>query len=319
VRALRTSTRRQFLAQSALAAAGASICPRVAFCAENTPHISFPASARQRIAIASYPFRDFIQGAQTGGAGQKMDLKDFAAHCGEKFNIRKIEPWNQHFTSTDAKYLSEFRAAVEKAHGAVVNIAADGEHSPYAGNPEEREQAVALSKKWIDVAVAIGSPSVRTNIPEAHDSKPDLDRATDTLKHVADYAGSKNVVVHFENDNPVSEDPFFLVQLIEKVNSPWLRTNPDFGNSLANGQSEDYAYKGIAAMFQHAYGICHVKDMETDEKGRVTRVDMARTFEILKHAKYRGYCSMEFDSSGDPYAGTAALIAQTLKYLGSPA
>ena len=72
-------------------------------------------------------------------------------------------------------------------------------------------------------------------------------------------------------------------------------------------------------MFQHAYGICHVKDMENNEKGQVFRVDMPRTFGILKGANYHGYCSMEFDASGDPYPGTAALIAQTLHYLGSAA
>jgi sugar phosphate isomerase/epimerase len=280
--------------------------------------VQFPADARERVAIASYPFRDFILGPRDGAALHNMDLKDFADHCGEKFNIRKVEPWNRHFRSTDIRYLEEFRASVEKARGAVVNIAVDGDHSPYAAGSSERGLAVAFSKKWIDVAVAIGSPSVRTNIAEAKDSKADLDRAADSFHRVAEYAAAKNVVVHLENDNPVAEDPFFLVQLIEKVNSPWLHSNPDFCNSLATGR-EEYAYQGIAAMFQHAYGICHVKDMETDEKGQVFRVDMARTFGILKRANYRGYCSMEFDAPGDPYAGTAALIAQTLQYLGSPA
>ena len=246
-----------------------------------------------------------------------MDLKDFAAHCADKFNIRKIEPWNRHFRSTEPNYLAEFRASLEKVRGGVVNIAVDGDHSPYAADAAEREQAVSLSKKWIDVAAAIGSPSVRTNIAEAKDSKPDLDRAADTLKRVADYGAAKNVVVHMENDNPVSEDPFFIVQLIEKVNSPWLRANPDFCNTLATGR-EEYAYKGIAAMFDHAYAICHVKDMETNEQGQVFRVDMTKTFGILKRANYRGYCSMEFDTHGDPYPGTSALIAQTLHYLGSP-
>jgi sugar phosphate isomerase/epimerase len=279
--------------------------------------VQFPTNARERVAIASYPFRDFISGSG-GGAAQKMDLKDFAAHCGEKFNIRKIEPWNRHFTSTDAKYLEQFRASVEKARGAVVNIAVDGDDSQYAADSAARNRAVTFSKKWIDVAVAIGSPSVRTNIAEAKDSKPDLDRAADTFKHVVEYAAAKNVVVHLENDSALSEDPFFLVQLIEKVNSPWLHTNPDFCNTLATGR-EEYAYKGIDAMFQRAYGICHVKDMETNEKGQVFRVDMARTFGILKRANYRGYCSMEFDTHGDPYPGTAALIAQTLQYLGSAA
>jgi sugar phosphate isomerase/epimerase len=318
VPALSHSTRRHFLTQSALAAAGASLCPRLAFSADSAPHVQFPTEARERVAIASYPFRDYILGSRDGSAAQKMDLKDFAAHCGEKFNIRKVEPWNGHFQSTDSKYLEEFRASVEKALGAVVNIAVDGDHSPYAANASERDQAVAFTKKWIDVAVAVGSPSVRTNITQAKDSKPDLDRAADTLKRVAEYAAAKNVVVHLENDNPVAEDPFFLVQLIEKVNSPWLHSNPDFCNTLVTGR-EEYAYKGIAAMFQHAYGICHVKDAETNDKGQVFRVDMARTFGILKRANYRGYCSMEFDATGDPYAGTAALIAQTLQYLGSAA
>ena len=318
MRALWHSTRRRFLEQSALAAAGASLCPRLGFSADAGPHVQFPTEARERIAIASYPFRDVILGSRDIASAQKMDLKDFAAHCGEKFNIRKIEPWNRHFHSTDAKSLEEFRGSVEKARGAVVNIAVDGDHSLYAADASERDQAIAFSKKWIDVAVAIGSPSVRTNIAEARDSKPDLDRAADSLKRVVEYAAAKNVVVHLENDNAATEDPFFLVQLIEKVNSPWLHSNPDFCNTLATGR-EEYAYKGIAAMFQHAYGICHVKDMETNEKGEVFRVDMARTFGILKRANYRGYCSMEFDTHGDPYPGTAALIAQTLQYLGAQA
>jgi sugar phosphate isomerase/epimerase len=318
VRVLSNSTRRHFLVQSALTAAGASLCPRLAFAADTGPHVQFPTEARHRIAIASYPFRDFIAGPRDGSAAQKMDLKDFAAHCREKLGISKIEPWNRHFRSTDDKYLDEFRASVEKGRGAVVNIAVDGDHSPYAADAAERDQAVTFSKKWIDVAEAIGSPSVRTNIAEAKNAKPDVERAADSLKRVAEYAATKNVVVHLENDNAASEDPFFLVQLIEKVNSPWLHSNPDFCNTLATGR-EEYAYKGIAAMFQHAYGICHVKDSEANGKGQVFKVDMPRTFDILKRANYRGYCSMEFDAPGDPYSGSAALIKQTLQYLGSPA
>jgi sugar phosphate isomerase/epimerase len=282
------------------------------------PRLQFPTEARERIAIASYPFRDFIAGpSEHGGnsSAKKMDIKDFAAHVAAKLDIRKIEPWSRHFPSTETKYLEDFRAAVEKARGAVVNIAVDGEHSPYAMDSAERDRAVAFSKQWIDVAAAIGAPSVRTNVAEAKDAKPDVERAAESLRRVAEYAVAKNVVVNLENDNAVSEDPFFLVQLIEKVNSPWLHANPDFGNTLATGK-EEYAYKGIEAMFQHAYCICHVKAMEVNERtGQAFHVDMAKTFAILKRAKYRGYCSMEFDSPGDPYAGTASLIQQTLQYL----
>ena len=283
------------------------------------PQIDFPSEPRQRIAIASYPFRDFIAGSpdQTSSAGKPgiNDVKEFAAHVGAKFNISKIEPWSRHFRSTEPKYLEEFRASLADAKGAIVNIAVDGEHSPYAAGADERDRAVAFSKKWIDVAALLGAPGIRTNIPQARDSKPELDRAAESLRQVAVYAAAKNVVVNLENDNPVSEDPFFIVGLIDKVNSPWLRANPDFCNTLATGKGE-YAYKGIAAMFAHAYSICHVKAMEVNERtGQTYTVDMARTFGILKRANYRGYCSMEFDSPGDPYTGTASLISTTLQYL----
>jgi sugar phosphate isomerase/epimerase len=310
-------TRRRFLVQAATTAAAASVWPRLnSVLAADGPHLQFPTQPRERIAIASYPFRDFIAGsADSKSSGAKIELKDFAAHCAEKLNIKKIEPWNQHFRSLDAKYLEEFRSAVAKVQGAVVNIAVDGHHSIYAADAGEREKAIAFSKQWIDVALTIGSPNIRTNIAGAKDSKPDLERAADSLRRVAEYGASKNVVVNLENDNPMTEDPFFIVKLIEKVNSPWLHTNPDFCNSLVAFQ-EDYAYKGIEAMFQHAYTICHVKAMEANERnGQIFRVDMARTFGILKRANYRGYCSMEFDSPGDPYAGTSELISQTLQYL----
>ncbi|MGB4784104.1 MAG: sugar phosphate isomerase/epimerase family protein, partial [Candidatus Acidiferrum sp.] len=293
------NTRRQFLGLAAGSAAGALVWPglKTVLAADAGPRMQFPAAVRERIAIASYPFRDFVagRGDKVDGSG-KMELKDFAAHVGAKFNIKKIEPWSEHFRSLEKAYLEELRAAVAKAGGAIVNMAVDGEHSPYAADGAERERAVAFSKRWIDAAVAIGSPSVRTNIPRAKDSKPDLERTVESLKRVAEYGAAKNVVVNLENDNPVSEDPFFLVKVIEKVNSAWLHALPDFANTLA-AYEEEYAYRGIEAMFGQAYNISHVKETEMgDGKDKVAHVDLERTFGIAKRHGYKGYFSMEWDS-----------------------
>jgi sugar phosphate isomerase/epimerase len=161
----------------------------------------------------------------------------------------------------------------------------------------------------------IGSPSVRTNIPPAKDSKPDVERAAESLKRVEEHSAEKNIVVNLENDNPASEDPFFLVNVIEKVNSPWLHALPDFANTLAAFE-EEYSYRGIDAMFGKAYNISHVKETEVgDGKDKIAHVDLARTFGLAKKHEYKGYFSMEWDSPGDPYAGTTALIEKTLKNL----
>jgi sugar phosphate isomerase/epimerase len=315
--------RRQFLGQCAAMAAGAYLLPEWMHGVSPGPSVKFPSAARDRVAVAAYPFREFIVGwkgwdgktPSTVPAAQQMELKDFAAHVAEKFNIHHIEPWSPIFPSTDPKYLEQFRAAVEKARSSVVDIAVDAQHSQYSPDAAEREQAVVVSKQWIDVGVALGSPSIRTHIDDSKGSKPDVARAADTLVRVAEYAAKKNIVVHLENDNPISEDPFFIVQVIDKVNSPWLRALPDFGNSLAAHDDEDFQNRALEAMFAHAYGICHVKDGEPDEQGKQTHVDMARTFGILKKHGYKGYCSIEYDSPGDPYKPTAEMVETTVKFL----
>jgi sugar phosphate isomerase/epimerase len=322
MRAMSTISRRQFLEQCAGAAVGVSLLPKLARAASSGPSIRFPSNPRERVAVAAYPFREFIVGwkgwdgktPSTVPAAQQIELKDFAAHVAEKFNVHKIEPWGRVFPSTDQKYLEQFRTAVERAGSAVVDIAVDDEYSQYSPDMAERDRAAASSKHWVDVGAALGSPSIRTHIQGPKQSKPDVSRAAGTLERVAEYAAKKKVVVHLENDNPVSEDPFFIVQVIEKVNSPWLRALPDFGNSLA-AHDEDFAYRAIDAMFAHAYGICHVKDGEMNEQGKAVHVDLARTFAILKKHAYKGYCSIEYDAPGNPYKPTAELIEKTVRFL----
>jgi sugar phosphate isomerase/epimerase len=315
-------TRRYFLEKSVGVIAGASLLPRVASAAHSAPSFHFPVNPRQRVSVAAYPFREFIVGwkgwdgksPSSVPRSQQIELKNFPAHVAAKFNIHHIEPWTRLFPSTDPKYIDEFRAAVEKAGSAVVDIAVDGQYSQYSPDAAERNRAVVYSRKWVDIGAALRSPSIRTHIAGPEHSKPDVALAADTLKRVADYAGQKNVVVHLENDNPVSEDPFFIVEVIDRVNSPWLRALPDFGNSLV-AHDADFNDRAMDAMFSHAYGICHVKNGEENSQGKMVFVDLARTFAILKKHNYKGYCSIEYDAPGDPYKPTAEMIGQTIGFL----
>ena len=243
-----------------------------------------------------------------------MDLKDFPAEVVKKFNVHNIEPHSRHFRSLDAAYLSSLRDALAKADVKAVNIAVDGPDSVYDADPAVRAKAIAYGKEFVDVAVQIGSPSVRVHINRAKNSGPDVQRTAESLREVVSYAAGKNIVVNLENDDLVSEDAFFIVKVIEAVKHPYLHALPDFANSMMSGDA-DFNYRALTAMFQHAYGICHVKDGEADESGRYVFIDMKKSFDILKASGYRGYCSMEYDAAGDPYAPTAKLIEQTIQHL----
>jgi sugar phosphate isomerase/epimerase len=320
-------TRRAFLEKvSALTAGGIALNGvQNAFAASQPnqsaapePRIAFPTAPRDRIAVSSYPFRAYIQGARSRNNDAnvpKMDLTEFPAEVVKKFNVTHIEPNSRHFRSTDPAYLDSFNEALAKAGVKVANIAVDGRDSFYDPDASIRAGAITNAKNWVDVAVHIGSPSIRTHISGSRSSDPNVDRAAESLKEVADYGAAQNVVITLENDDPKSEDAFFIVKVIEAVNHSYLRALPDFANSMLNGDA-DFNYRALTAMFQHAYCICHVKDGETGDNGNLVTIDIKKSFDILKASGFRGFCSMEFDqSTGDPYAATAKLIEQTLQYL----
>jgi len=317
-------SRRDFLNKSSIAIATAVAVGRSQSFGEgllaagvSDPHLDFPTQPRDRLAVASWPFRAFIVSPTNHDRDPQklgMDLKQFPAMVVERFGLHGIEPLDDHFASTEPAYLAEFREAIVKAGSHAVDLPCGSRHSFYDPNDARRRQSVEDAKKWVDVAVAIGSPSIRTHIEGVQGMKPDVDRAADSLQQLADYGVEKNVVINLENDDLVSEDAFFIVRVIEKVHHPWLHALPDFCNSMMGGDA-DFNYRAVTAMFKHAYNIAHMKDEEGDGEGKFYRIDVARTFRIAKAAGYRGYYSMEWEGNGEPYAGTQRLIDESLKNL----
>ncbi len=286
------------------------------FARPSGPHLDFPTEPRDRLAVASYPFRAFIErpGARSRDRKQPgMDLEQFAGMVVKRFNVRNIEPLSTHFRSLEMGYVHELRESVEKAGAHVINIPVDELRSFYDPDAGRRKEAVRAAKRWVDIAAALGSPSLRTHIVNVSKTAPDARLTSDSLREVAEYGGEKEVVINLENDDRVSEDPFFLVKVIEEVNNPYLHALPDFGNSMLTGDPK-YNFDGLTAMFKHAYNISHMKDAEVDN-GKLVVVDVGKTFEIAKAAGYRGYFSMEWEGQGGPYEGTQKLIDLSLKYL----
>jgi sugar phosphate isomerase/epimerase len=313
-------SRRVFLERLSALTAGGLIAGGVSGApadADPEPHIPFPTHPRERISVASYPFRAYIVSPDNRDRDTTlpgMNLLEFPAHVIAKFNVHNIEPHSRHFTSLQPDYLDDFQQILVKTKVHVVNIAVGAVNSFYDAEGEARDKAVAYAKKWVDVAVHIGSPGIRTHVAAARNSAPNVEQAAESLRKVIAYAADKNIVVTLENDDLVSEDAFFLVKVIEAVNNPYLHALPDFANSMLSGDA-DFNYRALQAMFQHAYNICHVKDGEANDDDKQFNVDLKKSFDILKTSNYRGYCSMEFDAPGDPYGPTSKLIEQTIKYL----
>jgi len=310
-------SRRKFLRESArfgAALGAAGIGPRAAL---EGPHREFPTAPRDRLAATSYPFRALIDSPTNRARDRSkpgMDLKDFAALVAQRFGVHNINPLAGHFGSTEPAYLDELRAAVELAKSHIVDLGLGG-RSFSDPDPAGRTAAIEYGKKWIDIAVVVGSPSVRQHLGAPRNGPPSLDLSAEALGRLAEYGAKKDIAVILENDNPVAEDPFFIVKGIERAGNPYLRASPDIGNFLPT-LGEKRNEEAVTQMFRHAWNMAHVKDFVEDKNGKTYPVDLEKMFGIAKAEGFRGYFSMEWESShGDVFEGTRKLVEESLNHL----
>ncbi len=310
------SSRRDFT-KGIICVGGASGLLKAARAAGKDPALDFPTSPQDRIAVTSYPFRELIDypsnHAATGGQ-RRFEILEFPALMAEKFGIHNVNPLIEHFRLTDAAYFERFRQALTQAHSHIVDLGLPG-RAFYSPEKERRDGAVKDGRRWIDMAAELSSPSVRQHVQGEKGLPANVKLASESLGELAEYGAKRNVVVNLENDSAVAEDPFFLVEVIEKVGNPYLRALPDFGNALMVHDAE-FNRKGVKAMLGHAFNMCHVKDEVETPAGKLASVDLKTMFDLARTSSYKGYFSMEAESRGlDPFAGTKRLLKETLENL----
>jgi sugar phosphate isomerase/epimerase len=304
-----TITRRDFGTGALMLAAGGALG------AVKSPPSDFPVDPRSRIAVASYPFRGSIAAPHnhdrdTNKSG--MDLPAFARFIKSEFQVSGIEPLDSHFPSKERSEIVKLRGAFDSAGVHTVNIPVDEEVELCSDDQAKRESGNASYRHWVDIAVILGSPSIRIWIPKCADTS-DLPKAVKALQPTIDYATTQNIVVNLENDDPVYSPDTRVLAAIRLADSPYFRALPDFGNALMAGD-ERFNAGVVQRMFTRAWNVAHVKDAESIDGKRKT-VSLAELFGIAKAAGYRGYYSMESDSNVDPFTDTKQLIEQSLRLI----
>ena len=267
---------------------------------------------RSRIAVATYPFRASIiapgnHDRDTSKPG--MDLAAFAKTIRTQFGVRGIEPLHSHFAATETPAILQLRAAFDQAGIYTANIPVDQPVELCSPDAAKRSAGNASYRRWIDIAVLLGSPSIRIWLPKCNDA-PGVTMALDALRPTLKYAASQNIIVNLENDDPVMSSDTRIIKAIRQANIPNLKALPDFANSLMGGDDRFNA-QAVKNMFAHAGNITHVKDAEMIQ-GMRRSVSLAELFGFAKAAGFRGTYSMESDSNVDPFTDTMHLIQQTL-------
>lgn len=274
-----------------------------------------PQQRRSRIAVATYPFRASIIAPGNHDRDPTkpgMDLAGFAKTIRTRFNVRGIEPLHSHFVSTGHAEILQLRAAFDQAGVFTANIPVDVPVELCSQDAATRDAGNASYRRWIDIAVLLGSPSIRISLPKCTDA-PAVTKGLQALQPTLKYAASQNILVNLENDDPLLSSATRIIEAIEQAQTPGLKALPDFANSLMGGD-QHFNAQAVKMMFAHAGSIAHVKDAEVIN-GTRRGVSLPELFGFARAAGFRGTYSMESDSNADPFADTTHLIRQTLSLM----
>jgi hydroxypyruvate isomerase len=187
------------------------------------------------ISIAQWALVDEIR------AGKWKTL-DFPRIAREDFGINGIEFVNILFEVPTFNYLKELKKNADNYGVKMVLIMVDNEGETCTPSKEERKQTVINHQKWIDIANYLGCHSIRTNCRGAEniDKSEALKWSAETYNMMLEYAVPANISVLIENHGGISNDPDWLIALMEEVDNRYFGIYPDWRRP--GGQIDNYEF-----------------------------------------------------------------------------
>ncbi len=178
---------------------------------------------------------------------------------------------------------------------------------------EERQKNVDLTIKQIELAYAMGIPTLRVNTGTWRTSKdfnelmknkgiePPIKGYTDEdgfgwaidgLTACLKTAEKCGVTLGLENHWGLGRTPEGVLRIVDAIKSPWLQVTLDTGNFLEDpyDKLEKLAPKTVLLQAKTYYGggTWYTLDLDYD-----------RIAAIMRKAKYKGYVSLEFEGKDD--------------------
>lgn len=262
---------------------------------------------RSRIGVSSWSFHNLFAATHDKKAplpDKPLRALDFPEMIADRYHVHNLEIVSPHFESSEPSYLRELKIRLERAHSRLVNIPVDYDElweqpALSATDAREREKAISMYAKWIDVAHEMGARSVRCDPGIINLADPSL--TIDSYKTLVSRGRAKDIRVIVENHGTASKHPEELVQILKASGAGAL---PDFGNF----PDEETRERGLRLMFPLAVSVCHAKL-------NPARFDFARCVQMSKAANFQGVYSIEAGGREDPYEEVQRVVDALLHSL----
>jgi sugar phosphate isomerase/epimerase len=292
-------SRRRWLATAAAATAAPLACsPTPGWAGEER---SGAGRRRNPIAVSTYSYWRYRDDSKLGIA----ECIDLAAEAG--FDAVEILRIQMQDTSNAA-----LQRIKQRAFRNGLDLCGLSTHQSFVSpDPAERQRHVEDTIGYIELAYALGIPTIRVNTGRWGTSKdfdtlmanrgiePRLEGYTDDdafgwirdgLEKCLPAAERCGVVLGLENHWGLGRTATGVLRVLREVDSPWLKATLDTGNFLED-QYRQYAQLAPQAVFVQA------KTYYGGGTWYTLEIDYARVAEILRGVDYRGYISLEFEGS----------------------
>lgn len=263
--------------------------------------------ARRRIGVSTYSFWQFKR-------EEYRDVErclDLAAEMG----FDAVEILHRQMTEQSPGYLQRLK---RRAFVNGLDLCGFSTHQGFVSpDPEERNRNVRHTLDCIELAYALGIPTVRVNTGRwgtsgsfdelmanrgiepplpGHTEEEAFGWVTDSLAECLPAAERCGVVLGLENHWGLARTPEGVLRIVDALASPWLKVTLDTGNFL-----ED-PYGKLDQLLPETVYI-HAKTYFGGGLWYTLELDYERIGALLAEHRYRGYVTLEFEGREDP--GTA--------------
>jgi sugar phosphate isomerase/epimerase len=303
--------RRHFLAATVLGATG-GFRPTVARADEPKP-----STHPTRIGVSTYSFWQFKR-------EEYRDLEKCIDLAGE-MGFDAVEILHRQMKDESPGYLQQLKRRAF-LHGMSLNGFSTHQGFLFP-KKEERQKNVDNTIRYIEMAYAMGIPTLRVNTGTWRTSK-DFDELMknrgieppqpgftdeDGYKWVIDgltgclkAAEKCGVTLGLENHWGLGRTPEGVMRIVDAINSPWLQVTMDTGNFLEDpyDKLEKLAPKTVLVQVKTYYGggLWYTLDLDYD-----------RIAKMLHRHKYHGFLSLEFEGKEDPKTAVPRSLAMLRK------
>jgi sugar phosphate isomerase/epimerase len=289
--------------------------------ASRSPAADPPPARPNRIGVSTYSFWQF----------KHKDRRDIGAciDLAADMGFDGVEILHRQMTAEDNATLQKIKT---RAFSYGLDLMGFSTHQTFQSpNPEVRQKNVDITLRQIELAYAMGIPTLRVNTGTWGTSKnfdelmknrgiePPPKGVTDEdgFKWVADGFGKClkaaekcGVVMGLENHWGLGRTPEGVLRVVKEVNSPWLKVTADTGNFLEDpyDKLEQLAPHTVLMQAKTYYGGGLWYELD---------LDYPRIAKLFRKHGYRGYISLEFEGKEDPKAAVPRSLELLRKAFGA--